>query len=130
MYNKEKIEFGQWITPIEKYEVDVLSVSYSAANELFLPGKNREYLIENSQSQIPSHPDLIVRVLVRDTEQVYRIHFSNVGAFRVIDEHGLQEIIESIEPNNENINFNMFKVRNHGWSKESPLSFFMNAEDG
>jgi len=69
----------------------------------------------------------VVRVFSEKLEAVYQFHFYNVGAFRVLDEHGMQEIIEALQETNT---YPTLRVRHHGWSKESPLSFHMGTEDG
>lgn len=70
---------------------------------------------------------MVVRVFSVKLEAVYQIHFYDVGAFRVLDEHGLQEMIEALR---ENDSFPTFRARHHGWSLESPLSFHMGTEEG
>jgi hypothetical protein len=48
---------------------------------------------------------------------------SDVIAFRVLDEHGLDEFWEKTTELGGRPGRTTFRVRNHLWTKESPLSF-------
>lgn len=127
---EEKIQLCDWETILSGKETYILSVGFSRENEFGLGIENSHfYTIPNSHFQNPFFTELLVRVFVPETEEVYRIKFSNVGAFRVIDEHGLQEIIQEIYLQKVTT-VPTIKSRNHGWVKESPASFFMGCKDG
>lgn len=58
------------------------------------------------------------RVEVPAGGSVYRVAFDNVSAFRVLDEHGLLELWQGQRPART-----AFRVRNHAWTRESPVTF-------
>jgi len=131
MDEEKNIELAAWSTPLLGKEVYILSAGYSKDNEWGLGIKReKHYLIENSHFQNPSFTELLVRVFCVDSEEVYQIRFYNVGGFRVLDEHGLQEIIKSGQDETDWPTFPTFRVRHHGWSSESPASFHMGTNDG
>ena len=131
MNEAKKIEFGDWSTPLLGKEIYILSVGYSRDNEFGLGIKtDKHYLIRNSHFQNSAFTDLLVRVFCVESEEVYQIQFYNVGGFRVLDEHGLQEIIASNEIETKWPTFPTFRVRHHGWTNESPISFHMGTTDG
>lgn len=128
---KINIELAAWSTPLLEKEIYILSAGYSKENEFGLGIKReKHYLIENSHFQNPAFIELLVRVFCVDTEEVYQIRFYDVGGFRILDEHGLQEIIKSGQDETYWPTFPTFRVRHHGWSSESPLSFDMGTNDG
>jgi len=131
MDTAKNIELGEWSTPLLGKEIHILSAGYSKENEFGL-GLRREkhYLIENSHFQNPTFTDLLVRVFCVDSEEVYQIQFSNVGGFRILDEHGLQEVFSAREKKTHWPTFPTFRLRHHGWTKESPASFHMGTNDG
>ena len=130
MDSEKHIEIADWTTPLLRKEIFILSAGYSKNNEFGLGVKQeKHYLIENPHFQNPACTELLVRVFCLDSEEVYKIQFYDVGGFRILDEHGLQEIIET----GQNIDwptFPTFRVRHHGWSNESSLSFCMGTNDG
>lgn len=127
----KNIELADWSTPLLMKEIYILSAGYSKENEFgFGIKREKHYLIENTHFQNPAFTELLVRVFCVDTEEVYQIRFYDVGGFRVLDEHGLQEIINSGQGEIDWPTFPTFRVRHHGWSNESPLSFYMGTNDG
>jgi hypothetical protein len=103
-------EFGRWETPFENAGVWIESVVYDP-------------------------PSLAVRVSVHQTEwhvsesalspeRTYRVGFSRISAFRVLDEHGLLELWGNTQDEGRPGSCT-FQVRNHMWTHESPLSFLM-----
>ncbi|HEX4739102.1 MAG TPA: hypothetical protein VH331_16240 [Allosphingosinicella sp.] len=64
-----------------------------------------------------------------DTHIIYRIGCSPV-AFRVLDEHGLVELWHAMNEQRRPVGSSTFMVRNHGWSRESELSFMHGTRDG
>ena len=128
---ENNIEFGAWSTSLLEKEIYILSVGYSKENEFGLQIKQeKHYLIENSHFKNPILTELLVRVFCVDSEEVYKIQFYDVGGFRVLDEHGLQEIIKTGLNKIDWPTYPTFRVRHHGWSSESPLSFDMGTNDG
>lgn len=110
------VELASWDTPFKGKDLEILSVSYGVFDHLNL--------------NLNESPELLVRVQCLVTKNIYQVHFDNVGAFRVLDEHGLQEIISFPFHKGIKSTFPALKVRKHGWSTESPLSFFMGTDEG
>lgn len=125
---KETVELCDWETVISGKEACILSVGFSRDNEFGLGiERSHHYKIPNPHFQNPHYTELLIRVFFLETEEVYKIKCSNVGAFRVLDEHGLHEIIKDLK---KVTTVPTLKSRNHGWAKESPLSFFMGCDAG
>jgi len=94
-----QFQFEQWPTAFENERMDIVYISYSA--------QTREVICR-------------LKPLGKDTP-IYLIRVE-VSAFRVLDEHGLTEIWEKTSELGRP-GLATFKVRNHRWSKESPISF-------
>lgn len=101
-------EFGRWETPFENAHVDLVEV---------------RYLKDVS-------PELLIRLFDSDAKVFYQVHFEWVGAYRVLDEHGLTEFWEKTSQLGGRPGEATFKVRHHLWSKESVLSFFHSTTEG
>jgi len=128
MSKLKTIEIADWNTLLDGSELHILSAGFSRDNEWGLGIKNEKYYeADNTHFHNPDFTHLVVRVFSETLEAIYQFHFYNVGAFRILDEHGMQEIIEALEATNT---YPTFRVRHHGWSKESPLSFHMGTEGG
>ena len=122
------VEFDAWETPFKDGELTILDVRYDNG-EL-----DNEYPAEKIGFRLPKKYDLddsilVVRLFFREEKSVYSLYFENVGAFRVLDEDGLCEIWQATAQQGGRPAHSTFKVRNHLWSKESPLSFFSSAAD-
>ena len=104
------IEFGHWSTPFEDCEVSIVSVAFgnvSAATPTGLAGEGA----------------LTIRIIASDTGALYEIYFSRISGYRVLDEHGLLDFWEPGKSTKTT-----FRVRNHPWATESPLTFFHGGE--
>ncbi|WP_409425120.1 MULTISPECIES: hypothetical protein [unclassified Pseudoalteromonas] len=117
------MEIDDWTTPFGKGDLFIINTKWGASERSIEYANGKRYEFKNEFQS--GSADLIVTVFHTDSEIVFEITFDNVGGYRLLDEHGLTELWESGEINN-----NCFKVRDHGWSKESPLSFFMHTNDG
>lgn len=91
--------FGPWETPFENARVELRRVEYRNGGAL----------------EFDVH-DL-------DADADYRVSFAEISAFRVLDEHGLQELWEKTSELGERPGASSFKVRNHAWTRESPITF-------
>ncbi|MBK0023976.1 hypothetical protein IAE29_23355 [Ochrobactrum sp. S46] len=96
--------FEAWATPFEDAAIDLIGVEFSGNGELSF------------------------RVRVLETGAIYRVNFEYVSAFRVLDEHGLLDIWEKTARLGGRPGNTTFRVRNHAWTEESPVSFA--ASDG
>jgi hypothetical protein len=73
--------------------------------------------------------ELVIWVYVHGEASVYRLSFDTVSAYRVLDEHGLMQFWQKTEELGGRPGQTTFRVRNHLWSEESPLSF-LGTQDG
>lgn len=104
MQNDGTVTFDVWRTPFQNAHLELERVEYLQGGGL--------------------------RFWVRDvvTSAGYLVSFKAVSAFRVLDEHGLQELWEKTSELGGRPAASTFKVRNHAWTKESPITFV--ASDG
>lgn len=119
-------EFSAWQTPFENSSVLVLDVAFSRPR-LWPEGREptaTQPLLEALQSA-----ELVIRVYVHGEASIYRLSFDSVSAFRVLDEHGLMQLWHKTDELGGRPGQATFRVRNHLWSEESPLSF-LGTQDG
>ncbi len=95
-----------WRTPFENARVELERVEY-----LYLQGGALRFWVRDY-----------------DASSLYLVFFEVVSAFRVLDEHGLLELWEKTSELGGRPAARTFKVRNHAWTKESPITFL--ASDG
>jgi hypothetical protein len=99
LFGDDKFAFEVWRTPFEDSDIQLAGLNYSEGEALSF------------------------RVRVQETGSTYRIFFERVSAFRVLDEHGLLELWEKTKELKGRPASTTFKIRNHLWTKESPISF-------
>ncbi|MDA0665012.1 MAG: hypothetical protein O3B08_19555 [Proteobacteria bacterium] len=123
-----EIEFSAWETPFKDGNITILDVRFQT-------GKlNQEHTDLGIGYTMPAKYGLdaavlTVRLFHKDVEAIFSLLFRDVGAFRLLDEHGLDELWqESVKQGNRPTQSTL-KVRNHLWAKESPLAFFSFAKD-
>jgi len=90
--------FGSWSTPVDNAATDLLGAEFSGNGALSF------------------------RVRVYETGATCRLIFEDISAFRVLDEHGLLEIWQETRRQGCWPGDTTFRVRNHGWRKESSVS--------
>jgi hypothetical protein len=105
---RDAVEFGEWTTPFADATVDILDVCAVPSEQ--------------------GHRELSARVHVCDAKTTYRLVFPAIAAFRLLDESGLLELWQKTAELGGRPGQTTFRVRNHGWSRESILSF--QASDG
>lgn len=117
------IQFEAWPTPVENDQLHLVSLRYgSAAKEV--------HIVEDGIAlRLPEYDaletdDLEATFLSREKRAVVVFTFSNVSAFRVLDEHGLTELWQasSTQPRPAKTTF---RVTGHKWQEESFLSWVM-----
>lgn len=91
--------FGRWETPFENARIELMAVEYGEEQSLAFG----------------------IRVI--ESGATYCVRFEKVSAFRVLDESGLTEIWDRTGAGRERPGNATFRVRNHLWSRESPLVF-------
>ena len=114
--------------PIQRRELTLLDTRYQT-------GKlDHEYPAEGIGFKLPDKyglgkAELIVRLFHKEGNAIYSLFFHDVGAFRLLDENGLDEVWRESSNQGGRPAQSTFKVRNHLWQKESPLSFSHYAKD-
>lgn len=103
MFGSGEFEFGAWVTPFTDTAIDILEVAYGAR------GKDGS--------------ELVVRVRAHDANNAYRLVFPSIAAMRLLDEGGLIEFWQKTTELGGRPGRTTFRVRNHAWTRESPLSF-------
>lgn len=64
-----------------------------------------------------------MRVYLYESDKIYRVTFDAISAVRLLDEGGLLEFWGKTAEFGSRPGRTTFRVRNHGWTKESPISF-------
>ncbi len=108
MFGAGEFEFGAWSTPFTDAAVDILEVKYGWHGQC--------------------GSELVVRLHARDENATYRLVFPTIAAVRLLDESGLLEFWQKTTERGGRPGRTAFRVRNHAWTRESPLSF--QATDG
>jgi transposase len=103
-FSDNDFAFGRWETPFENARIELMEVEYG-----------------EDQS-------LAFGISVIESGETYRVRFDKVSAFRVLDESGLTEIWDRTGAEGGRRGSATFRVRNHLWTRESPLVFL--ASDG
>jgi hypothetical protein len=125
-FGNRAFEFSAWQTPFENSPVSVLEVAFGRSR---LWPEGREPTVKQPLLGAPQSAELVIRVHVHGEASTYRLSFDTVSAFRVLDEHGLMQLWHKTEELGGRPGQTTFRVRNHLWSEESPLSF-LGAQDG
>ena len=117
------MEFESWLTPFDSGDVWLVDLSWGAKEWTLEYPNGKKYSVSGSKAH--EEYDLIARVFHVESETLYNICYGVVNGYRCLDEHGLTELWNGNSPKK-----NTFKVKGHGWHKESPLTFFMgNSEE-
>ena len=112
------MEFEHWKTPFENGAVWIVDISWGTKEWTLEKSGGVKYRIPGAEKHDDIH--LIARVFHENSESLFEVVYKLVNGFRLLDEHGLPEILNDSRPMS-----NTFRVKNHGWHKESPLTFFM-----
>ncbi|TMP30632.1 hypothetical protein [Pseudoalteromonas rubra] len=112
------MEFESWPTPFEDGSLWLVDLSWGTKEWTLEKSNGVKYLIKGDAKH-ESH-ELVARVFHEESQTIYELLFESVNGFRCLDEHGLTEIWSNNRPT-----LNTFKIKGHGWHKESPLTFFM-----
>ena len=123
-----EVEFAAWETPFKDGELTILDVRFETGHsEIAYQAEGIGFTLPRKYGL--GDAGLTVRLFHKETAAVYALSFERVGAFRLLDEHGLLELWEETDRQGGRPAQSTFKVRNHLWSKESPLSFVHHAKD-
>ncbi|TXN70475.1 hypothetical protein [Methylobacterium sp. WL6] len=115
------VEFAPWPTQVQNDGLDLVDLAFDPRVPPLPP----------DLQEGPSHPEGGTRAFggtLRATfadprgGRVARFAFRGVVAFRVLDEHGLLELWDASAKRPRPAR-TTFRVRGHGWTRESPLVF-------
>ncbi len=112
------MEFQSWPTPFENGSLWLVDLSWGTKEWTLEKSNGVKYLIKGDAKH--EYHELVARVFHEESQTIYELLFESVNGFRCLDEHGLTEVWSEKRPK-----FNTFKIRGHGWHKESPLTFFI-----
>ena len=112
------MEFQSWPTPFENGSLWLVDLSWGTKEWTLEKSNGVKYLIKGDAKH--EYHELVARVFHEESQTIYQLLFESVNGFRCLDEHGLTEVWSEQRPK-----FNTFKIRGHGWHKESPLTFFI-----
>ena len=116
------MEFQSWPTPFENGSLWLVDLSWGTKEWTLEKSNGVKYLIKGDEKH--ENHELVARVFHEESQTIYELLFESVNGFRCLDEHGLTEVWSEQRPK-----FNTFKIRGHGWHKESPLTFFIGNDD-
>ena len=112
------MEFQSWPTPFENGSLWLVDLSWGTKEWTLEKSNGVKFLIKGDAKH--EYHELVARVFHEESQTIYELLFESVNGFRCLDEHGLTEVWSEQRPK-----FNTFKIRGHGWHKESPLTFFI-----
>ena len=118
------IEISEWQTPFQDGNLSIVSLDWGYKKFSLGRPKGYEYETKGHDEDY----ELSVVVFHLETEHIYAIKFPSADTFRILDEGGLLSIWSAKDWREKAKN--TVKIRGHEWSKESPLSFFHNSNDG
>jgi hypothetical protein len=115
------IEFAAWSTIVENDELHLVGLRYGGgSSKMDFP--NDGFSIELPGPEMCRTGSLEATFLSREKRAAVVFHFESVGAFRVLDEHGLLDMwgASARLPRPASTTF---RVRGHKWQEESALSW-------
>ncbi|ABV38301.1 hypothetical protein Ssed_3697 [Shewanella sediminis HAW-EB3] len=114
--------FDTWDTPFNEGELFLVNATWGGDewSVSYPDGKTYRLPMPTGSKEI-----LTLTLFHLETEAIYELRFQSASAFRVLDEGGLLDIWSEKQTNH-----NCFKVKGHGWSEGSPVSFAMGSDDG
>ncbi len=120
MFGSGEFEFQEWTTPFTNSGVEILEVAYApkrASSTDAFPHDVNTLMRENDSN------DLVARIYVYDSGNIYRLVFPQIRGMRLLDEGGLLEFWEKTSELGGRPGRTTFRVRNHAWTRESVVSF-------
>lgn len=123
-----EVEFECWATPFADGDLTVLEVR-TGGGSLSISDPTVG-VVEIPSAGGPGDTNLLVRVFDWQSASVYRLLFSSVAAFRMLDENSLLELWTATEKFGGRPGKSTFRVRGHAWTHESALAFIQGTRDG
>jgi hypothetical protein len=121
------IEFARWVTPIENDSIYLVDVTFGDGSFWTSDSNGRSFEVPPSR---PNQGDGVLAIFFSiEQEALYEVRFYDAFTFRVLDEHGLVELWNATAEQGGRPGQATFRVRNHGWHRESELSFIMSGAD-
>lgn len=127
-FGSGRFEFREWNTPFANAHIEVIELAFSPTLQCHdddIPRYRDQSLL-----RVATDKDLTARIYVYDSNTIYRVVFSTISAFRLLDEHGLIQFWTKTEELGGRPAKTTFQVRNHLWTEESTISFFLGTDEG
>ena len=137
-FRRPEVEFSDWETPFQNDEISILGVQYLGGG-LDMKDYRAGFGFAAEDRWDMAGYELIVHLCswrrdepwsASSTAKIYALSFKWIGGFRVLDEVGLLELWEATAKSGGRPAHSTFRVRNHLWSRESPVPFLAVASDG
>lgn len=123
-----KVEFESWATPFPDGDLAIVEVRTGGGQVKISDPATGE--VELPSVGGPGDTKLLVRIFDWKSSSIYRLLFSSVAAFRMLDENSLLELWAATDERTGRPGKSTFRVRGHGWSHESELAFVQGSSDG
>ena len=117
------IEFAPWPTAVENDELWLVTLRYGDASQK-VDFVSDGFSLQLAESAAPESGILEATFLSREKRAAVVFTFTDVSAFRVLDEHGLTDVWLA-SSKEERPAHTTFKVKGHKWQEESFLTWFM-----
>jgi len=122
----DALQFEEWETPFWGGDLQIIDLHWGDGSFSCRTKEGKEFKLE--ENPLFKNVELQAHILDLSDGCLYRINYSQVNGFRLLDEHGLLELWEERDKQKVKLK-STFKVKNHMWSKESPLTFFHGNSD-
>ncbi len=117
----DTIQFEEWKTPFSEGDLHIIDLHWGNGSFWCRKKEGKEFRLEGNP--LFKNVELQAHVLNLNDGCLYKMSYSQVNGFRMLDEHGLLEIWGARDKQGIELK-QTFKVKNHLWSRESPLTFF------
>jgi hypothetical protein len=125
-FTADGVQFAPWCTPVENDDLQLISVSFGGSGEINYPNDGVSLRLP-SDCAVPNSQELEATFFSREQRAVVTFKFTEVNAFRVVDEGGLLEMWEASSRTPRPAG-TTFRVRGHGWQAESALAWIHGAD--
>ena len=116
------VEFAAWDTPISGDDLFLIDISFNQGDWWGeIPSRGIRFEVPARYPEIAQ--GLQICLVSVEKRALYQISARDVEAFRMLGEHGLTELWQATADQGSRPAKSTFRVRNHGWSRESFLSF-------
>jgi hypothetical protein len=125
-YQNSTVEFAPWPTEVQNDDLAFVGIRYGGYTQVSHP--EDEFGSELTLDYAPQDCCLEATFISREKKTGVVFSFDGVSAFRVLDEHGLTELWVASGRNARPAS-TTFKVKGHGWQRESELCWIVGGCD-